>query len=71
MTLAPDEVRTVIRVVETGRPTMWALFELLVLPLLALSLLAAGCEWAGGLLLGAAVSLALSRYGPRWWPGRR
>lgn len=38
--------------------------------LLGVVLLSAGQVWAFS-FVGAAVALALSRYGPSWWPGRR
>lgn len=51
-------------------PDPWVLLELLLLPLLGVGLVLGGLNW-GWLLIGAALSLGLSRYGPLWWPGRR
>lgn len=65
-----DEARELLRLVEIGRPTMWT-SSLCVLVLLAFVLLAVGVVWAGSFLTGGAIALTLSRYGPRWWPGRR
>lgn len=58
-----------LRLSEATRPNPWALI-LAVLLLAAVGLLAAGQVW-GWSLIGAALALALSRHGPRWWPGRR
>lgn len=63
------EARMLLRLAESVRPDPWALL-LLALLLLAAVLVAAGLVW-GWFLVGAVVSLALSRHGPRWWPGRR
>lgn len=65
----PD-ARQLLHVGDLWRPAQ-ALAVSLLLLLLTLSLFSAGYGWAAGLLIGAAVSLCLSRYGPRWWPGRR
>ena len=65
------EARELLDMVNLGRPSLVALAEILLPLLLAVVLLSAGCEWAGGLSLGAAVSFALSRFGPSGWPGKR
>jgi hypothetical protein len=65
-----DDARALLYVIESWRPALWVMVELLLLPLLGLGLLLGGAYW-GGLLIGAAVSLGLSRYGPHWWPGKR
>ena len=63
-----SEARDLLRMVGALPTPEWAL--LLVLALLGVCLMGGGSYW-GGLLTGLAVSLALSRYGPSWWPGRR
>lgn len=63
------EARMLLRLAEATRPDWWAALLLLLL-LSAVAVLAAGHVW-GWSLIGAAVALALSRHGPRWWPGRR
>lgn len=65
----PD-ARHLLYVGELSRASQ-ALGLALLLLLLTLSLAAAGHGEATGLLIGAVVSLSLSRYGPRWWPGKR
>ena len=65
------DARDLLRIVELGRPNWRVLGEILLPLLLAVCLLSVGCNWAAGLLLGVAVSLMLSRYGPRGWPGKR
>lgn len=65
-----DESRALLNIVELLRPDWWLLLELLLIPLVGVALFLGGVAW-GGLLLGAAVALALSRYGPHWWPGKR
>jgi hypothetical protein len=73
LTLVPPpdqiEARELLRLVMSWQPILWAL-EILLLPLAGLALLAGGFAW-GALLIGAAVALILTRYGPSWWPGRR
>jgi hypothetical protein len=64
-----DEARALLGIVESWRPSSW-LVALLLLPLLGVALVLSGVLW-GGFFVGAAVSLALCRYGPHWWPGRR
>lgn len=65
-----DEARALLYAVESWRPVPWVVLELLLLPLVGVGLLLGGLSW-GCLLIGSAVSLALSRYGPNWWPGKR
>ena len=65
-----DEPRALLMIVEWWRQTAIVLFELLFIPLVGVVLLLSGLLW-GGLLIGAAIGLALSRYGPHWWPGKR
>jgi hypothetical protein len=63
------DARELLRLAEyTRAATLW-LCGLLPL-VLGVVLMLSGLHW-GGLLVGGAVSLALSRYGPSWWPGRR
>lgn len=64
-----NEARELLRLVSSWESLVWAV-GLVLAPLMGLALLAAGYPW-GGVLIGATVSLALSRYGPSWWPGRR
>lgn len=63
------EARELLWAVEELR--VWTLAEVLLPLLLGVCLLAAGSPQVGGLLLGVAAALALSRFGPSWWPGRR
>ena len=63
------EAQMLFRAADAVRPSPFTVL-LVLLPLLAVALLAAGHVWAW-CLIGASVALALSRYGPRWWPGRR
>lgn len=63
------DARQLLYIGELSRPSP-VVVAVLVLTLLAAVLIAAGQVWAWS-LIGAAVSLALSRYGPHWWPGRR
>jgi hypothetical protein len=64
------EARELLRLVEFGRPALWVLCELLLLPLLGVGLLLVGL-YLGYAVIGGAVALGLSRYGPCWWPGKR
>lgn len=64
------EARQVIHLVEMGRPFLWPAVTAVLL-MLGLAMVAVGAYPMAGLLLGAATSLALCRYGPSWWPGRR
>jgi hypothetical protein len=63
------EARELLRLVESA-PDLQLIVELFLLPLLAVCLLATGFVWAWA-LIGAALALALRRYGPHWWPGKR
>lgn len=65
-----EEARELLRIVESWRPNLRTLVDLLLLPLVGVGLVANGLEW-GGLLIGSSVSLAFCRYGPRRWPGKR
>lgn len=65
-----DDARALLYVIESWRPALWVMAELLLLPLLGVCLLLGGLD-CGGFLIGAAVPLAFSRYGPNWWPGKR
>jgi hypothetical protein len=73
LTVVPDrrtEDRDLIFLVEFWRPVVPLLLELFLLPLVGLALVLSGLSWAW-LLIGAATALALSRFGPHWWPGKR
>jgi hypothetical protein len=65
-----EEARALLYVVESWRPFLWTVVELLLLPLLGVGLLLGGL-YLGYALIGAAVALGFSRYGPHWWPGKR
>jgi hypothetical protein len=69
----PDlcDERQLLRFVESTRLNWAATAEALLPLLLAVIMLSVSCNWAAGLALGVAISLALSRYGPHRWPGRR
>lgn len=64
-----DEARDLLDFVELQRSTAWTLAELFLI-FTGACLQLAGLPW-GGLLIGAALGLGLSRYGPHWWPGKR
>lgn len=68
----PDQFADAHLLRRAGEVSQSSLLLLLfvLLPVLAAGLWAAGHAWACP-VIGAAVALALSRYGPHWWPGRR
>lgn len=62
--------RELMHLINALRPDLWLVFEFLLLPSLAVVLIASGLVWAWA-LVGASLAFVLRRYGPHWWPGRR
>lgn len=64
------DARELMSLIESTRLSLLLVVELILLPLLAVVLLATGLVW-GWSLIGATLAFALRRYGPRWWPGKK